>query len=151
MFPKFDDWLTRMLLNVHLIWAFYSDILRCFFFNFNLNTNGPAKSSLEILAKKKEQFEIIFIDADKEGYITYYKVIDESIMSLTLIIQNFILSTNIYSQRLNLANYRKYSGLRWLFFCDQDVDYLEDNLEIVCNNEALVESRGISWKFSHAY
>lgn len=73
---------------------------------------GPAKSSLEILAKKKEQFDIVFIDADKEGYITYYKVIDESIMSLTLIIQNFILSTNIYSQRLYFANYRKYSGLR---------------------------------------
>lgn len=47
---------------------------------------GPAKSSLEILAKKKEQFDIIFIDADKESYITYYKVTDESKMYLSLII-----------------------------------------------------------------
>lgn len=36
---------------------------------------GPAKSSMEVLAQKKQQFDLIFIDADKPSYTTYYKMI----------------------------------------------------------------------------
>lgn len=35
---------------------------------------GPAKSSMEVLAQKKQKFDLIFLDADKPSYITYYKV-----------------------------------------------------------------------------
>lgn len=42
--------------------------------NAALNALGPAKSSMEVLAQKKQQFDLIFIDADKPSYTTYYKV-----------------------------------------------------------------------------
>lgn len=36
---------------------------------------GPAKTSLEVLAEKKQKFDLIFLDADKQNYTTYYKMI----------------------------------------------------------------------------
>ncbi|XP_060072826.1 O-methyltransferase MdmC-like [Ylistrum balloti] len=36
---------------------------------------GPATESLQQLAKERHQFDIIFIDANKEGYTDYYKII----------------------------------------------------------------------------
>lgn len=35
---------------------------------------GDAKDSMKALADKKMQFDLIFIDADKENYSVYYKV-----------------------------------------------------------------------------
>lgn len=35
---------------------------------------GDAKDSIKALADKKMQFDLIFIDADKENYSVYYKV-----------------------------------------------------------------------------
>lgn len=34
---------------------------------------GPAIESLEKLAEKKTKFDVIFMDANKEGYVPYYK------------------------------------------------------------------------------
>nr|XP_034327017.1 probable caffeoyl-CoA O-methyltransferase 3 isoform X3 [Crassostrea gigas] len=62
---------------------------------------GPAKSSLEILAKKKEQFDIIFIDADKKGYITYYKTIwDLGLLAPkgTILVDNVLFHGDPYSK-----------------------------------------------------
>lgn len=62
---------------------------------------GPAKSSLEILAKKKEQFDIVFIDADKEGYITYYKMIwDLGLLAPngTILVDNVLFFGDPYSK-----------------------------------------------------
>lgn len=41
---------------------------------------GPATESIEQLAKEKQKFDIIFIDANKEGYIDYYKMIMDNDM-----------------------------------------------------------------------
>lgn len=35
---------------------------------------GSAKDSLKLLAEKKMEFDLIFIDVDKSGYSLYYKV-----------------------------------------------------------------------------
>ncbi|XP_033724822.1 caffeoyl-CoA O-methyltransferase 1-like [Pecten maximus] len=41
---------------------------------------GPAKENMEQLAKEGEQYDVIFIDANKEGYIDYYKIIMDNNM-----------------------------------------------------------------------
>ncbi|XP_033736137.1 O-methyltransferase MdmC-like [Pecten maximus] len=41
---------------------------------------GPAKGSLEQLAVERQQFDMVFIDANKEGYIDYYKIIMDNDM-----------------------------------------------------------------------
>lgn len=42
--------------------------------NAAFNALGPAKSSMEVLAQKEQKFDLIFLDADKPNYTTYYKV-----------------------------------------------------------------------------
>ena len=37
-------------------------------------TVAPAQESMERLAQKKQQFDLIFLDADKPSYVQYYKV-----------------------------------------------------------------------------
>nr|XP_022334265.1 uncharacterized protein LOC111131157 [Crassostrea virginica]XP_022334266.1 uncharacterized protein LOC111131157 [Crassostrea virginica] len=39
--------------------------------------NAPAQESMERLAQKKQQFDLIFLDADKPSYVQYYKMIFE--------------------------------------------------------------------------
>lgn len=62
---------------------------------------GPAKSSLEILAENKQQFDVIFIDADKQGYITYYKMIwDLELLAPkgTILVDNVLFHGDPYSK-----------------------------------------------------
>ena len=37
-------------------------------------TVAPAQESMERLAQKKQQFDLIFLDADKPCYVRHYKV-----------------------------------------------------------------------------
>lgn len=38
---------------------------------------GPALESLKLLAKEKQEFDMIFIDANKDGYIAYHDTLLE--------------------------------------------------------------------------
>ncbi|XP_033735961.1 probable caffeoyl-CoA O-methyltransferase 1 isoform X2 [Pecten maximus] len=52
---------------------------------------GPAKDNMEKLAQEGHQFDIVFIDANKEGYMDYYKIImDNNMLSPrgTILIDN---------------------------------------------------------------
>ncbi|XP_060085414.1 uncharacterized protein LOC132564777 [Ylistrum balloti] len=43
---------------------------------------GPAKETMKQLAKEGEKFDVIFIDANKEGYMDYYQIImDENMLT----------------------------------------------------------------------
>ncbi|XP_052701410.1 probable caffeoyl-CoA O-methyltransferase 1 [Crassostrea angulata] len=61
---------------------------------------GPALNSLEILAEKQVKFDVIFIDADKTGYVQYYKTIFEKDLLAsegTIIVDNVLKDGDPYS------------------------------------------------------
>ncbi|XP_048734150.2 O-methyltransferase MdmC-like isoform X1 [Ostrea edulis] len=61
---------------------------------------GPAIESLEKLAEKKTKFDVIFMDANKEGYVPYYKMIFEKDLLAsggTLIVDNVLKNGDTYS------------------------------------------------------
>lgn len=61
---------------------------------------GPALNSLEILAEKRMKFDVIYIDADKKGYVQYYKTIFEKDLLAsegTIIVDNVLKSGDPYS------------------------------------------------------
>ncbi|OWF43376.1 caffeoyl-CoA O-methyltransferase-like [Mizuhopecten yessoensis] len=41
---------------------------------------GPAKDNMEQLAQEGQKFDIVFIDANKEGYLDYYKIVMDNDM-----------------------------------------------------------------------
>ncbi|XP_062577346.1 probable caffeoyl-CoA O-methyltransferase 1 [Saccostrea cucullata] len=61
---------------------------------------GPALESMGKLAEKKMKFDIIFMDANKDGYVSYYKTIFEKDLLAsggTLIVDNVLKSGDPYS------------------------------------------------------
>uniref|UniRef100_A0A8W8I2F9 Caffeoyl-CoA O-methyltransferase n=1 Tax=Magallana gigas TaxID=29159 RepID=A0A8W8I2F9_MAGGI len=64
------------------------------------NVEGPALNSLEILAEKQMKFDVIFIDADKTGYVQYYRTIFEKDLLAsegTIIVDNVLKDGDPYS------------------------------------------------------
>lgn len=62
---------------------------------------GPAQESLEILKTEGKQFDFVFIDANKSGYIDYYKfIMDNGLLSKTGVIacDNILWSARTYCQ-----------------------------------------------------
>lgn len=60
---------------------------------------GPAQDSLEKLAKDGQTFDLIFIDANKEGYLDYYKLIMDNNMLTprgTILIDNVFYGGKAY-------------------------------------------------------
>lgn len=60
---------------------------------------GPASESLQKMAKERQQFDIVFVDANKEGYIDYYKIIMDNNMLAprgTILIDNALYGGQAY-------------------------------------------------------
>ncbi|WAQ94910.1 MDMC-like protein [Mya arenaria] len=60
---------------------------------------GPAKDTLEALADEQQQFDVVFIDADKKGYIDYFKtVVDRDMLTPggTVVLDNAFLHGQAY-------------------------------------------------------
>ncbi|OWF37110.1 uncharacterized protein LOC110440552 isoform X2 [Mizuhopecten yessoensis] len=76
---------------------------------------GPAADSIQQLAKEKQQFDMVFIDANKEGYIHYYKIIMDNDMLTprgTILIDNALFGGQSYlpKDKLQLPKGRTYAG-----------------------------------------
>ena len=54
---------------------YFGHLFSCSNIAFILNYAGPAKDTLVQLAGEKQSFDVVFIDANKDGYLEYYKVI----------------------------------------------------------------------------
>ncbi|XP_052795068.1 probable caffeoyl-CoA O-methyltransferase 1 [Mya arenaria] len=60
---------------------------------------GPAKETLTTLADERQQFDVVFIDADKPGYIDYFEtVIDRDMLAPggTVVLDNAFMSGHAY-------------------------------------------------------
>ena len=51
-------------------------------FVFPFQRLGAAKDSLVKLVEEKQKFDLVFIDADKTGYLDYYKVESPFVINL---------------------------------------------------------------------
>ena len=59
--------------------------------------SGDAKDTLLTLAEEKAQYDIVFIDADKGGYLTYFKV---SVFYFIIILHKFTFPVELTSRNL---------------------------------------------------
>ena len=62
------------LFSVSVTSSAFIHFIHVIFPTYMFFTVAPAQESMERLAQKKQQFDLIFLDADKPSYVQYYKV-----------------------------------------------------------------------------
>lgn len=85
---------------------------------------GPALNSLKMLAERQIKFDVIFIDADKRGYVQYYKTIFEKDLLATggtIIVDNVLKSGDPYSGEKYESNSEAISEFNEMVLRDKNV------------------------------
>jgi len=75
---------------------------------------GPAKDSLLALADEKKQFDLVFVDANKDGYKEYYQIImDRGLLAEngTIVFDNALHRGIPYSTNVDVTDERNKGGL----------------------------------------